>query len=200
MGTAVLAAILAFVLQGYVTSVLGSHELCRSDLVLSVSNWAIPKILAHCDQILESDPVEYLSMDIAILLDIWNAICFTLYLTYTVYKLARLTEEGLYCGLREHWHGERPSGTADALRYAVLPIIVIYSIYSVFLGSPLTYADVDFYYDLSLSNPFGAAYQTAIAMVGPYGLFATVVYFRVDNLARRDQRNKTKASETKEKD
>ena len=195
----VLVTILIFVLQDYFTPVLGSHELCRSDLVLSVSNWTIRKILTHCDQILDSNPAEYPNMDIAILLDIWNAICFTLYMTYTVYKSARLTEEDLYRGLREQWHGKRPSGSADALRYALIPIVVVYSIFCVFFGSPLTYAEVDSYYDLSLSSPFGAVCQTSVAMMGPVGLFVTVVYFRVDNLTRRDPRNKTKTSETKEK-
>lgn len=198
--TAALVAALIFGLQDHITPLVGSYDLCRFEPVLSVSNWVIPKILAHCTQILDTSPAENPSMDIAVLLDMWNVCCFILYLIYSAYKLAILTEEDLLDGYRRHWRGKCPSPFDRFSRHVFGPLCSVYAIHYTFVKSPLTYADAVTYFDSSLSSIVGAGYQALMAVGGLSILFVSIVFFRIEFLLRRDQRSKERNSKAKEND
>lgn len=198
--TAALVAVLIFGLQDHITPLVGSYDLCRSEPVLSVSNWVIPKILDHCARILDTSPAENPSMDIVILLDMWNVCCFILYLIYSAYKLVKLTEEDLLDGYRRHWRGKRPSPLDRFSLHVIGPIFSVWATIYTFVWSPLTYADAITYFDSSLSNIVGAGYQAMVALFGSSALFVSINFFRMEFLLRRDQRNKEKNSKTKEED
>lgn len=199
-GTAIVVAILIFGLQDYITPVAGSQDLCNSDRVLGISDWVIPKVLAHCEQIARTDPVEYPSMDIAIVLDLWNVVCFGLYLIYTIYRLTKVMEADLYSGLKRKWKGKPPPAGDTIARYFGGPLLFLYAAHYTFISSPLTHADAITGFDSSLSVVFGAAYQAMFAIAAPFFLFITIVFLRMDFLVRRDLQKKKEGIGTENTD
>ena len=122
---AIIVAILIFYFRDYITPVISSHDFCYADSISRILEWFIPKISTHCTRISELIITDHPSMDIVILLDIWNVMCFVAYLAYSVYKLVKLTKAEIHSSLRKHWHGQLPSGFESIGRCFFCPLLTL---------------------------------------------------------------------------
>lgn len=76
---------LIFNLQDKITPYFNTYDFCDSKTAMNISAWIMPKLISHCDLILNSDLIIHPSSDIVILIEIYITICFIYFLSSFLY-------------------------------------------------------------------------------------------------------------------
>jgi len=168
---AAIAAASLYIFQDYITPYIDSYLVCKNGTDFNYLFWMIPKIESHCHMIIFSELRNHPSADIVIVIDIFVALFFLLYLAINlVYSLIEIIN---YRAVVEYRLKMRKLGTEKLLLLAFGGVFFVYfSIEFTFFSSELV-ADTGKFGISRLTAMFssslgvGPAFQIAYAAMAP---------------------------------
>ena len=125
-------------LQDYITPIVNSHEICIDDNILEISSWALPRINAHCQQIIYSEVGGHSSADIAIIIDLFSGAVFLYMLTVNFIHLMYMKGEDYLTIVKNRWY--KITSKNHFYIAMIIPFLLVFLVFmfqDLYFGSPL---------------------------------------------------------------
>ena len=187
--TGITLAVLIYNLQDYITPIVESHDICKNDNIIEISSWLLPRINAHCNEILYMSAGNHESADIAIIIDLYSGVI-AVYLTLVNIAYLMYARPDIYLEItKARWYKITSKNHATLL--VVLPfslVVLFFIIRGFYFGHPLIPEEGAGYLTRSMSIlhshiGFGAATQIFLATavsVFPGAAYAFYVVVKED--------------------
>ena len=145
-------AIFIYNLQDYVTPFVQSNDICKSDNILEISLWILPRVNAHCNELLHTVAGNHKSANIAIVIDLYVGGVFVYMISINIAHLMSVSADEYLNTIKGRWH--KISKKSHSTLLIISPFLLIFMFFSFeafYYGHPLMPEEGDRYVTRSFS-------------------------------------------------
>ena len=163
--TGIILAVLIYNLQDYITPIIESHDICKSDEITEISLWIFPRVNTHCNEILYTSTGSHPHAGIAVIIDLYTG-GFVIYLLSISVAFITRTKPDEYLELvKTRWYKSMSKNHATLMILLPFSLIILFFVAEgLYFGYPLVPDENTGYLTRSMSIlhseiGFGAATQ-----------------------------------------